>query len=213
MVRSVARWALIRCRRFRSASLWLRPFRSVAGAEHSPSVAIRSLPLLNARQRKSATAKQRSGSGRVAGAGGIYKKETDRAGGAGNPRRRATWVVTAAPSRANRRWRWRALFVRALLALASEDDGSARVGGNFASADREIREGDRRRTARGHGACVDRCVAEGGMQPLGISAPGCFFSTDPLERILSAGQGKASAARTLCNLFLCSTVWIRLISI
>jgi hypothetical protein len=147
------------------------------------------------------------------GRGYIYKKETDRAGGAGNPRRRATWVVTAAPSRANRRWRWRALFVRALLALASEDDGSARVGGNFASADREIREGDRRRTARGHGACVDRCVAEGGMQPLGISAPGCFFSTDPLERILSAGQGKASAARTLCNLFLCSTVWIRLIII
>lgn len=49
-VRSVARWPLMRCRRFRSASLWLRTagpaFRDDdAGrrAEHSPSVAMKTL--------------------------------------------------------------------------------------------------------------------------------------------------------------------------
>jgi hypothetical protein len=38
----VARWALMRCRRFRSASLWLLPvpLRVVAASgEHSPSIA------------------------------------------------------------------------------------------------------------------------------------------------------------------------------
>lgn len=44
-MRSVARWELIRCRRLRSASLWLRPrsFRSAgagAGVDRSPSPSV-----------------------------------------------------------------------------------------------------------------------------------------------------------------------------
>lgn len=39
-MRSVARWALMRCLRLRSASLWLRTVAPFPGVEHSPSVAI-----------------------------------------------------------------------------------------------------------------------------------------------------------------------------
>lgn len=74
-MRSVARCALIRCRRFRSASLWLRtaaPFRvvAVAGAEHSPSASV-AIPSIFLKV-KASTGNPTDGKGKRRGAGRGY---------------------------------------------------------------------------------------------------------------------------------------------